>query len=302
MLDKTIIVTCTDHNAFDLATELIASIRSACPSGIDIGCYDTGLQAEQSEFLRSQNVAVVKPTSGLAGAASVTQPFAMASLARPYLKENFPGYAVYVWMDADSWVQRGEALDGLIKGAHSHGASLIKESDPTYRSNFGRWRVKHYLRAFGSWKGGQLSLQKQINDGVFAMHAAAPHWELWRRHFQQALDRTGEANPYDQLAMNAMHYLDSPPTCLLPATFNWICNLSNPVWDDDRGCFCSPSRDHEPIQVVHLAGSLKRSGIRISSTRGRTLFGPLRFGAEIKETGSVKAQHVTRTTSGRSTI
>ena len=287
MPDKTIVVTCTDHNAFDLATELVASIRAVLPScvntEIDIGCYDIGLQAEQSEFLRNQDVTVVKPVSGLAGSASVTQPFAMASLARPYLRENFPGYAVYIWMDADCWVQRSEALDRLIDGAHSHGASLIKESDPTYRSNFGRWRVKHYLRAFGLWKAVQLSFRGQINDGVFAMHAAAPHWELWRRYFQQALDRTGEANPYDQFAMNAMQYLDRPPTCLLPATFNWICNLSHPAWDDDMGCFCSPSRDHPPIQVVHLAGSLKRTGVRISSTRGRTFFGPLRFGAEMTE-------------------
>jgi hypothetical protein len=280
--EKIIIVTAADAGFFHLLDEMVASLRAASASlAFDIGCFDLGLTPEQIDRLRSRGVVVVTPTTGLK-TAGPTETSQLCFLARPYLRENFPGYDIYVWLDADTWVQGQDWLRLLAGMARNAGAAFILENDPSYTSNVGLflWKGKHYLRGYGPWLAARLMLKSQINNGVFAIHATAPHWVLWQRHYQSALSRTGLAAPHDQFALNVAIYRHHHPDCFLPPTFNWICDLSRPHWDEDAQLFCTPDAERRLIHIIHLAGPIKATQFDVKTTTGRILRGTLRYGGD----------------------
>ncbi len=283
MTDQAIVVTAANAGFFSLLSELVASIR-AVPDApvVDLGCYDLGLTGEQVAQLAAAGVRVIRPSTGLEAGRLAEDVGKLGYLARPFLRENFPGYATYVWLDADTWIQSGEALRGLITAARERGAVFVREDEPSYHSNFGLflWKGKHYLYGYGPLRAARLLLRRQINNGVFAMRADAPHWTIWQRYYQSALTRTGLAAPHDQFALNAAVYLAGPPGATLPATFNWICDLARPHWDENANCFCSPDARRRRIEIIHLAGPVKTVSFDIPTTRGRILRGMLRYGAE----------------------
>jgi hypothetical protein len=278
---RVIIVTAADHRFYHLLDELITSIRSERGSvSVDIGCFDLGLTSEQIDRLKGHGVFVIHPTTGLKSPATETRG-SLCFLARPYLRENFPDYDVYLWLDADTWVQGDDWLRLMTVKAENNGAAFILENDPSYRSNVGLflWKGKHYLQGYGSLRASRLLLMPQINNGVFAMRADAPYWSLWQQYYQSALSRTGRPAPHDQFAVNVAVRLSRASDCFLPPTFNWICDLSLPHWDEDRQCFCTPDKGRRPIHIVHLAGPIKATTFDITTTDDRVLRGTLRYGA-----------------------
>ena len=284
---RAIIVTGADANFHHLVSELVASLRrSADLTSVDLGCYDLGLSPAQCEELDRAGVRTVRPSTGLALAQAPPDPAKLGYLARPFLRENFPGYDVYIWLDADTWIQSGRAIEELRRTALAQGAALIREDEPTYRSNLGLflWKGKHYLYGYGPLSAARLLFRRQINNGVFALRADAPLWEGWVRAYQGALDRTGLAAPHDQFGLNAAVHLGRARVGFLPAVFNWICDLSLPMWDDEARCFCSPDGARRRIEVVHLAGPAKSGEFTLRTTSGRSLRGRLRFGAALQET------------------
>lgn len=277
---RTIVVSGADAKFFLLLDELIDSIAAAPEvPAVSLGCLDLGLTPAQVAELEARGVQVVAPTTGLDTGALAPDASKMGYLARPFLPENFPGYDLYVWLDADTWIQHGRALQGLADAALRDGAALVREDDAAYRSNLRLflWKGKHYLRGYGPWRAARLLLRRQVNNGVFAMRADAPHWRVWRDLYQRALRRTGDAAPHDQFSLNAATYLEGLSTGFLPATFNWICDLARPWWDEDAQRLCTPDPSRRAIEVVHLAGPIKTTEFDIRTTSGGVVRRLLRF-------------------------
>ena len=282
---RAIVVSAADARFFFLLDELFASIAAAADAPtVALGCLDLGLEPAQVADLQARGVEVVTPRTGLEAGALADDASKLGYLARPFLPEAFPGHDVYVWMDADAWIQGGAALSGLIEAAQAGGAALVREDDPAYRSNFGLllWKGKHYLLGYGPWRAARLLPRRQVNNGVFAMRADAPHWAVWRRLYQQALTRTGLAAPHDQFALNAAAYLHGLKTTFLPATFNWICDLARPWWDDEAQAYCTPDASRRPIRVMHLAGPIKTTEFDVRTPAGGVLRGRLRYGVALR--------------------
>lgn len=284
---RAVVVTGADARFFHLVEELVASIHAAPGAPcVEIACMDLGLFDDQKGRLAELGVLVAEPRSELAPPPGLQDPSSvMGYLARPYLPQMLPGRDVYVWLDADTWIQSGQALQALIDGALESGAALIREDEATYRSNFGLflWKGKHYLQGYGALRAARLLFKPQINNGVFAMRADAPHWAAWRREYAAAYGRTGLPAPHDQFGLNAAVQLGGPPARFLPATFNWICDLSKPWWDDEAGCFCTPDGRRRRIEVVHLAGPIKSTVFDIRTTGGGMRRGLLRYGAALAQ-------------------
>jgi hypothetical protein len=275
-----IVVTAADDNYFTFAQDAVNSVLALELRELAVGFMDLGLQPWQSEWLRSRNVIVRSPETRLdipAGADRSSHQ--MGYLARPFLRENFPGHQVYVWIDADAWLQDSSGLRALVAGAESKGAALVRQNEKAYR--FWPWQIawmhKHYTLGYGVLRGMPLAWRPMVNNGVFAMKSDARHWEYWRRRYQGALTRTGNAAPHDQLGLNAAVYLDGLPTAFLPATANWICDLATPMWDDAMQRFCVPYAPHRPISVLHLAGPAKTNTFAIKTTKGGQLVRTLRY-------------------------
>ena len=187
---------------------------------------------------------------------------AAALYSRPYLRDYFPGHEVYMWMDADVWVQDFSAvalyLDqaarpdiGLAITPELHRDYLLtqhrKHAEPYWRMIEGR-----YHELFGADVAATMKYVAMCNAGVFAMAAASAYWETFRTQLAIAAAR-GHAYLLNQLILN-LTIQKHGAVARLPATCNWLCNLRPPLRDAATGRWTTPSPPHEEIGILHLAG------------------------------------------------
>jgi hypothetical protein len=193
-----------------------------------------GVRPQQRAWLISQGVLVEPPRTKFNLDRLVDDASSkIGYLARPFINEIFSGHAMYVWLDADVWLQSWDGIQRLHDGAAARGAAMARENEKAYRWWMWMycWQIKHFALGIGSVSGAAIWLLPHINNGVFAMRADAPHWTSWRKYFQRALNRTQRVIPYDQISLNAAVYLDQLPTAFMPATCNWIVGLGHPMWN-----------------------------------------------------------------------
>ncbi|HCS70960.1 MAG TPA: hypothetical protein DIW51_13435 [Rhodospirillaceae bacterium] len=216
-------------------------------------------------------------------------PYFKAMTARPHLPKYFPGHDIYIWLDADAWVQDPQVLDIFIDAARGGRLAVVPELDRSYSSFYKRprpyWRTQNF-RAF-NWSYGlrvadRLARNPILNSGVFALRADAPHWGLWHEALARALtrrrlfaSRTGLwAHVSEQTALNYVVFHDKAPATFLPAYCNWFCGKAVPMWDAEAAKLVEPHAPHRPLGIVHLAGDgvqdrvfeiTKMTGGRLSS-------------------------------------
>jgi hypothetical protein len=276
-----IIVTASDAQYFYLAKELICSIEACQPSSVAKGFIDLGATPDQREWLIEHGVTVRGPECDIQSFGSPDSLTQIGYIARLFLRQIFPGYPVYIWFDADVWIQHWEAVKSLHDGAVRAGAAVVRQHDDAYHYwlRLRAWKYKHFILGFGAVTGLRLAFQQHINNGVFGMQAGAPHWDRWLHYYKSAFARTRCLIPYDQFSLNAAIYLDQLPIWFLPATCNWICDLGIPMWDAEKGMFCTPYAPHTPIATLHLAGEAKTKMFAVKATDGTSRYGLLRFAA-----------------------
>ena len=222
-------------------------------------------------------------------------PYFKAMTARPSLPSYFPGHEVYVWLDADAWVQDASVVDCFVEAARKGQLAVVPELDRSYSSFYKRprpyWRTQNF-RAF-RWNYGwriadRLARNPILNSGVFALAADAPHWALWRRALQRALDRrrwfgsrTGLwAHVSEQTALTYVIFGDKAPATFLPAYCNWFCGKATPMWDPQAACLVEPHAPHRPLGIVHLAGDgVQERAFDIRTTDGGEVNSHLTFDA-----------------------
>lgn len=279
----TLIVTGADAAFFPFLSDCVASLRAA---GVfecaDLAILDQGLTGEQLAALKSGSTTIVRPTwadCGMDVPENLQKDRDISLVARSSLPTLFPGYEVYIWFDADAWVQTSEFLEEFIAGARQSGLAVAKENGAGYSPTLieRRWWLGNYYLGFGvlgALRGGLLAAP--INIGVLAIHRDAPHWEAWRRHHEMTIWRTGKIN-LDQHSCHAVLALDRLPATYVPARCNWLPTLSMPVWDEDEEMLYEPGSRGRPLSVVHLAGPNKLVSRRVRTRRGRAFHSPLTY-------------------------
>jgi len=128
-MNSTIIVTSADSKFFELVQGTILSIREK-PQGyyLDIGFLDTGCTPEQLQWISQYVDHIVEPSWNYNVPNSSSQPsYLKALVSRPFLPKYFPGYEVYIWIDADAWLQDWFAIELLTLGARRKGFSIVPE-------------------------------------------------------------------------------------------------------------------------------------------------------------------------------
>ena len=271
---KVLIVSASDTRFMPLLRSLIASLEPLLERpGCELACFDIGLTDDDRRWLSSYTDKVQRPGAHFGLSASDYNPAHLSFLARPFLREYFPGYDVYVWIDSDIWVQDTSVIASYVAGAVEGGLAITHEEERAYRFQFELfgWTAKHFLLGYGPFTATYLLLRAHVNAGMFAMAADAPQWAAWGKRYQRAIRRTGALVPHDQFALNrALHAWDKlcRSTVLLDPSCNWICARGAPMWDDERGLYCKPYPPHEPIKVLHLAGPAKQVASVVKQTKG----------------------------------
>lgn len=247
--------------------EWIHSIRRFEQSkGMDICILNAGLTNQQVAYLKQEGCIVKNaewpcplPEHKIRG-----KEYLKSCVCRPFIPEYFPDYDRYIWMDADTWIQKWDAIDLFLKGAETGAMTLTAQTDRSYTrqvrikwiGNIPRTIRGFYIsnapKAFG-WRIAKELYQYQVLlAGMFALNKDAPHWKRWQELLLQALKK-GKVFTAEQLSLGVMCHLDGYPHQVLPAYIHWLCEYK-PRWNAQKNLFVEPALPHEEIGVLHLSG------------------------------------------------
>ena len=170
------IVTGADHGYFPLMHALLKTLD---PEHLDPACrllvLDFGLTSDQRAAALALADEVVRPDWWFDAPDKLRIPRNLGYAARPMIPEYFPGYDIYLWLDADISVQNGQFARDFLHSAKEGSLAIVEEADPSYRTELYalKWRVGNAFRCFGAVDGLRLCLGRQINSGAFALRADA---------------------------------------------------------------------------------------------------------------------------------
>ncbi len=276
------IVSAADRGYFGLLQGLVLSCRER-PQGahVPICVLDLGLDPEQRAWLDARGVALVQPgwDVDFPGRAETSATF-QAQTARPFLPRHFPGHDVYLWMDADTWVQDWGAVETYVAAAESGRMAITPEVDRCYSVTFNTANAlgtyASYKSVYGVETAKECGLNPTLNSGVFALRADAPHWAAWAEELERALQRT-RSFYIEQFALNYVLYTRKLPTCFLPARYNWISWYSTPLLQQASGRFVEPGPPFAPIGIMHLTGDVKTTRVRVVASDGTETYRTLEY-------------------------
>ncbi|MEG4998264.1 glycosyltransferase [Microcoleus sp. B4-D4] len=280
-----IIITAADANYFELVRGTILSVREKSEgANVAIGFFDLGCTPEQLQWLETQVNFIQKPDWDFDFPGRNEAPEHLKGLlVRPCLRKYFPNFDIYLWIDADAWVQDWRAINLLVEGASRRGLAIVPEVHRASLQQYGQlpqfwpWVYQQYEANFGEEIAKKFYSYPILNAGVFALRKDALHWEIWAEKLHQGLQRSGCVMT-DQFALNLAVYSGElfNLTEMLPAWCNWIFN-GFPVWDKQRGCFVEPYLPQEAIGILHLAGRQNFDRIKLMATDGDILEMSVRY-------------------------
>lgn len=227
-------------------------------------------------------------------------------VVKVFLSDYFPGYDVYIWLDADAWLCDWQAIDLFVRGAERAGLCMAMDDVPTNLEMVGKvsWLLgryplvktygyKHAMRAHLPMREvRQLTTIRAFNGGAFALHRDAPHWKAVQDHLGR-LTKRGRIFGSNQLAFVMAVKFDGLPIEILPS---WCNYMGTPRVCARTGRFVEPYLPHQPIAVLHLAD---RDDVRLDpncevdllDTEGKPVRRTLRYrpefisGGDAAETG-----------------
>lgn len=278
-MSSTIIVTGANERYEASVTSLLDSVHK---SGFDcdVGIIDSGLSEPFLKHAsdRGCHVCPVELKAPLRDAARHIPQGWTAALLKPHIRDLFPGYETYIFLDADTWVQQRFALDYLKTYSADGKLAVVSQ-----RSRFHEWdatrgngvefnfsgqpvRANWYTMFSRKSKLPKadkklLASQPILNAGVFALRADAVLWDDWQAAVTEAVNALPRGRQYaaDQIGLGLAVYRTGAPLALLPETCNWMS-----VWrfDEASGLFTQTQPPFEPVGIIHLAGISPDATIR----------------------------------------
>ncbi len=272
------IVTACDKNMYELLQGLILSLREQAQRPIELCFLDIGLTVEQRRWVSARVDHICEPRKDLMVPTSHRpEPYMQAQICRPFLREYFPGHDCYFWIDADVWVQDGQALeDYMIALDDPKGRLEIAIAPELHRSyrliwpeagTIRRMRYREFEHAFDRRVAAAFCDTPMLNSGVFCAPHDSPFWQRYSWALQVAF-QSPPRHLSEQIAANyavLIHYhprKKNLKAALMPATHNWMCHYALPTRDPNTGHLTTPDYPHHKLGFVHLAGKSKREKYR----------------------------------------
>lgn len=270
---RILFVTAATESYASLLRGLVQSLQQWHPLPYTaLACFDLGLGAGTRQWLEQYVTHIVEPGWDLPVSETIRtqQAYVRALTVRPFLPQHFPGYDIYLWIDADCWVQERDALDAYLAAASRGELAIAPEIHHAYRHtpHLFTWRAKRLHAYFGVETAQRLSWSTYFNAGVFALEANAPHWSLWKQAFEHGLAAANGELCCDQTALNYLLWTKNLPIAPMPATYNWLCHLAPPVYDMALERFCEPVTPRNPLGILHLATNSKNMRINATGVNG----------------------------------
>jgi hypothetical protein len=296
---KVAIVTGSDEGYAVLLKGLLSSIRERRPEDADFDLHvlDGGLSEASRAFVAGVGGRLVEIGWPLPET-MFGRPFFQLLVNKVFLPQAVPGYDLYLWIDADAWIQDWEAVTMFLDAATRFGVAAVPEADRSYLEGHGAMPmqpVRPSITARSSWiKAGfgeavmeEIRFHPLINAGVFAARSDSPLWTLWPDLYREALSRCA-AMPesyrfmMDQTSLNVALLKHIRDFARLPAWCNWTCINALPVLSGD-GPLLEAGYPHRPLGIVHPVGTAKRIKLHIRRPDGSAGERNLRYPGPIAE-------------------
>jgi lipopolysaccharide biosynthesis glycosyltransferase len=263
-----IIVSSADSKYFFLLKELFLSLdKSGILSDYQFSILDTGLTEEQRFFFLDNSVIIKEaiwntsvPKFKILGRDNLK-----TQVARAYLPDYFEDYKLYIWLDADMWLNDIESFYLYEKGAFNNKLTIVPQSDRAYVKNANvEWlfgfpkkiktiNYKNISKSISKSLGRKYAFHSTLNAGAFAINDNVNIWKCFQKNIKLAAKK-GRIFGTDQVALALSIYEDGLPSEFLPAYCNWMCEFNMPKFDSEKGQFVEPYIPNHPIALVHLAG------------------------------------------------
>jgi lipopolysaccharide biosynthesis glycosyltransferase len=263
-----IIVSSADSKYFFLLKELFLSLdKSGVLSDYQFSILDTGLTEEQKVFFLDNSVIIKEaiwntpvPNFKILGRDNLK-----TQVARAYLPNYFEDYKLYIWLDADMWLNDIKSFSLYEKGAFNNKLTIVPQSDRAYVKNANvEWlfgfpkkiktiNYKNISKSISKSLGRKYAFHSTLNAGAFAINDNVNIWKCFQKNIKLAAKK-GRIFGTDQVALALSIYEDGLPSEFLPAYCNWMCEFNMPKFDSEKGQFVEPYIPNHPIALVHLAG------------------------------------------------
>ena len=268
MSKKKIIISSSDNNYFFLIKELHLSLKNkGVLDEYDFAILDTGLKEKQKNYFKDYNVLIKNaewnvevPKYKILGRENLK-----TQVARAFLPDYFDNYKVYVWLDADMWLNDVESFYFYEKGALNDRLTIVPQSDRAYIKNANvEWlfgfpkkiktiNYKNISKSISKSLGRKYAFHSTLNAGAFAINDNVKTWKCFQKNIKLAAKK-GRIFGTDQVALALSIYEDGLPSEFLPAYCNWMCEFNMPKFDSKKSQFVEPYIPNHPIALVHLAG------------------------------------------------
>ena len=263
-----IIVSSADSKYFFLLKELFLSLdKSGILSDYQFSILDTGLTKKQRFFFLDNSVIIKEaiwntsvPKFKILGRDNLK-----TQVARAYLPDYFEDYKLYIWLDADMWLNDIKSFNLYEKGAFNNKLTIVPQSDRAYVKNANvEWlfgfpkkiktiNYKNISKSISKSLGRKYAFHSTLNAGAFAINDNVNIWKCFQKNIKLAAKK-GRIFGTDQVALALSIYEDGLPSEFLPAYCNWMCEFNMPKFDSENGQFVEPYIPNHPIALVHLAG------------------------------------------------
>ena len=267
-MNKKIIISSSDSNYFILIKELHLSLKnSGVLNEYDFAILDTGLDVKQKNYFRDHNVLIKSaewnvevPKYKILGRENLK-----TQVARAFLPDYFDNYKLYIWLDADMWLNDIESFYYYEKGAFNDKLTIVPQSDRAYIKNANvEWlfgfpkkiktiNYKNISKSISRSLGRKYAFHSTLNAGAFAINDNMNIWQCFQKNIKLAAKK-GRIFGTDQVALALSIYEDGLPSEFLPAYCNWMCEFNMPKFDNAKSQFVEPHIPNHPIALVHLAG------------------------------------------------
>ena len=268
MNKKKIIISSSDSKYFSLIKELHLSLKNAdILHEYDFAILDTGLDSKQQNYFKDHKVSIKKakwnvevPKYKILGRENLK-----TQVARAFLPDYFDNYNLYVWLDADMWLNDIDSFIMYEKGALNNKLTIVPQSDRAYIKNANvEWffgfpkkiktiNYKNISKSISRSLGRKYAFYSTLNAGAFAINDNLRIWECFQKNVKLAAKK-GRIFGTDQVALALSIYEDKLPAEFLPAYCNWMCEFKMPKFDNKNAKFVEPYIPNHPIALVHLAG------------------------------------------------
>ena len=268
MTKEKIIVSSCDNKYFHLLKELFLSIKKTnLFNEYDFAVLDTGMDLNQLNYLKDNKVIIAKarwdvkvPQYKILGRNHLK-----TQTARAFLPDYFPNFKIYIWLDADLWLNDVNSFLLYEKGAFKNSLAITPQVDRAYYKlasvewffNFPKRiktiNYKNIGKSVSKKLAKKYAFHATLNAGAFAIKSNSLIWDVFQKNVKLA-SKKGRIFGTDQVALALSVYEDKIPTEFLPSYCNWMCEFNLPFFDENKKIFIEPYLPHNPIALIHLAG------------------------------------------------